>query len=90
MKKIVKDNIAPEMITFSPLASLQLSFPALAEVTYPDWISGVIFILAGIPCLCIPGVALFMFIGKRCGKRHLEKRRVRTVSDEVHVSVQTS
>ncbi|KAB5515559.1 hypothetical protein PHYPO_G00249250 [Pangasianodon hypophthalmus] len=65
-------------------------FPALAEATYPDWISGIIFILAGIPCLCIPGVAVFMFIWERCCKRHSEKLRLNTISDKVPMSVKIS
>ncbi|XP_036433767.1 solute carrier family 6 member 19a, tandem duplicate 1 [Colossoma macropomum] len=67
-------------------------FPTLAQVTYPDWISGIIFILAGIPCLAIPGVALFMFIWKRCCKkdRHYTEERLSTISDKVPMSVATS
>ncbi|KAL7868904.1 hypothetical protein SRHO_G00102880, partial [Serrasalmus rhombeus] len=67
-------------------------FPTLAQVTYPDWISGIIFILAGIPCLAIPGVALFMFISKRCCKkdRHYMEESLNTISDKVPVSVATS
>ncbi|XP_053190163.1 sodium-dependent neutral amino acid transporter B(0)AT1-like [Scomber japonicus] len=33
-------------------------FPSLASVPYPSWISAVIFVLAGIPSLAVPGYAL--------------------------------
>uniref|UniRef100_A0A8B9JAD7 Transporter n=1 Tax=Astyanax mexicanus TaxID=7994 RepID=A0A8B9JAD7_ASTMX len=60
--------------------------------TYPDWISGIIFILAGIPCLAIPGAAIFMAVYKRCCKK--EQRysddRLSTISDKVAMTVATS
>ncbi|KAL6473352.1 hypothetical protein MHYP_G00169130 [Metynnis hypsauchen] len=67
-------------------------FPKLSQVTYPDWISGIIFILAGIPCLAIPGGALFMFIRKRCCKKdgHYTEESLNTISDKVPMSVATS
>uniref|UniRef100_A0A665T524 Transporter n=1 Tax=Echeneis naucrates TaxID=173247 RepID=A0A665T524_ECHNA len=34
------------------------SFPSLASVPYPSWISAVIFLLAGAPCVAIPLYAL--------------------------------
>ncbi|XP_066523925.1 solute carrier family 6 member 19a, tandem duplicate 1 [Hoplias malabaricus] len=66
-------------------------FPTLAELTYPDWISGIIFILAGIPCLAIPGAALFMFLRKRCcGKEPgFSELRLSTISDKVPMVVNT-
>uniref|UniRef100_A0A8B9HLJ9 Transporter n=1 Tax=Astyanax mexicanus TaxID=7994 RepID=A0A8B9HLJ9_ASTMX len=53
-------------IVWDPESSV---FPTLAQQTYPDWISGIIFILAGIPCLAIPGAAIFMAVYKRCCKK---------------------
>ncbi|XP_055733352.1 sodium-dependent neutral amino acid transporter B(0)AT1-like [Salvelinus fontinalis] len=41
-------------------------FPTLADRQYPDWIYFIIFILAGIPSLAVPGVAIFKFIYNRC------------------------
>ncbi|XP_030644623.1 sodium-dependent neutral amino acid transporter B(0)AT1-like [Chanos chanos] len=68
------------------------SFPNLAEVTYPGWISAIIFILAGIPSLAIPCVALFKFVWNRCCKK--ENRHsidhLSTISDKVPMSVKTS
>ncbi|XP_007241500.2 sodium-dependent neutral amino acid transporter B(0)AT1 [Astyanax mexicanus] len=76
-------------IVWDPEASV---FPTLAQQTYPDWISGIIFILAGIPCLAIPGAAIFMAVYKRCCKK--EQRysddRLSTISDKVAMTVATS
>uniref|UniRef100_A0A8B9HMJ5 Transporter n=1 Tax=Astyanax mexicanus TaxID=7994 RepID=A0A8B9HMJ5_ASTMX len=55
-------------IVWDPESSV---FPTLAQQTYPDWISGIIFILAGIPCLAIPGAAIFMAVYKRCCKKEV-------------------
>uniref|UniRef100_A0A4W5PRI0 Transporter n=1 Tax=Hucho hucho TaxID=62062 RepID=A0A4W5PRI0_9TELE len=41
-------------------------FPTLADRQYPGWIYGIIFILAGIPSLAVPGVAIFKLIYNRC------------------------
>uniref|UniRef100_A0A8C7MJA8 Transporter n=1 Tax=Oncorhynchus kisutch TaxID=8019 RepID=A0A8C7MJA8_ONCKI len=41
-------------------------FPTLADRQYPDWIYFIIFILAGIPSLAVPGVAIFKFTYNRC------------------------
>ncbi|XP_076862785.1 sodium-dependent neutral amino acid transporter B(0)AT1-like [Brachyhypopomus gauderio] len=64
-------------------------FPRLAEVTYPDWIGGVIFVLAGIPCLAVPGVAVFLFIWTRCCRRNHE-HHTSTISDKVSINVEAS
>ncbi|KAG9281485.1 sodium-dependent neutral amino acid transporter B(0)AT1-like [Astyanax mexicanus] len=76
-------------IVWDPESSV---FPTLAQQTYPDWISGIIFILAGIPCLAIPGAAIFMAVYKRCCKK--EQRysddRLSTISDKVAMTVATS
>uniref|UniRef100_A0A8B9JAB1 Transporter n=1 Tax=Astyanax mexicanus TaxID=7994 RepID=A0A8B9JAB1_ASTMX len=75
-------------IVWDPESSV---FPTLAQQTYPDWISGIIFILAGIPCLAIPGAAIFMAVYKRCCKK--EQRysddRLSTISDKVAMTVAT-
>ncbi|KAK6327980.1 hypothetical protein J4Q44_G00036260 [Coregonus suidteri] len=41
-------------------------FPTLADRQYPGWIYVIIFILAGIPSLAVPGVAIFKLIYNRC------------------------
>uniref|UniRef100_A0AAY4D7M8 Transporter n=1 Tax=Denticeps clupeoides TaxID=299321 RepID=A0AAY4D7M8_9TELE len=40
------------------------NFPALRKVTYPGWIYVIIFILAGIPSLAVPVVALAKYLQK--------------------------
>ncbi|TNN86072.1 Sodium-dependent neutral amino acid transporter B(0)AT1 [Liparis tanakae] len=45
------------------------SFPTLAIRPYPSWVYIIIFILAGIPTLVIPVVALYKFIQKKCCKQ---------------------
>ncbi|CAB1442946.1 unnamed protein product [Pleuronectes platessa] len=45
------------------------SFPTLEARSFPSWIYTIIFILAGIPCLSIPGVALYKFIQRKCCKQ---------------------
>uniref|UniRef100_A0A8C1ZF39 Transporter n=1 Tax=Cyprinus carpio TaxID=7962 RepID=A0A8C1ZF39_CYPCA len=55
------------------------NFPTLKEVNYPSWISGIIFILAGIPSLSIPGVAIIRALWKHCSKDK-EKNDERSIS----------
>lgn len=76
-------------IVWDPESSV---FPTLAQQTYPDWISGIIFILAGIPCLAIPGAAVFMAVYKRCCKKEQQysEDRLSTISDKVPMTVATS
>ncbi|XP_029918835.1 sodium-dependent neutral amino acid transporter B(0)AT1-like [Myripristis murdjan] len=45
------------------------TFPSLAVVPYPSWISAVIFILAGIPTLAMPVYALCRLVFVRCLSR---------------------
>uniref|UniRef100_A0AAY4D7H4 Transporter n=1 Tax=Denticeps clupeoides TaxID=299321 RepID=A0AAY4D7H4_9TELE len=66
-------------------------FPTLAEVEYPSWINGIIFILAGIPSLTIPFFSLFKFIWNRCkGSNHFDGDSISTISDKVKMSVKTA
>ncbi|XP_064205123.1 sodium-dependent neutral amino acid transporter B(0)AT1-like [Anguilla rostrata] len=60
------------------------NFPTLDTVLYPSWVPVVIFILAGIPSLAVPGVALFKFTyGRCCRKEQRHKRSISTVSEKV-------
>lgn len=54
------------LIVIFTLESLQPNFPELAKVPYPDWIYVIIVILAGLPCLLIPGIALAKLFQRRC------------------------
>ncbi|KAG5265029.1 hypothetical protein AALO_G00260660 [Alosa alosa] len=64
-------------------------FPNLAEVRYPDWISAIIFILAGIPSLAIPFAAVFKFICNR-NKSSQDTESISTISDKVQMTVKMS
>uniref|UniRef100_A0A3Q3XG24 Transporter n=1 Tax=Mola mola TaxID=94237 RepID=A0A3Q3XG24_MOLML len=62
-------------------------FPQLASRPYPSWIYVIIFILAGIPSLAIPGVALFKFIQRRCCKQEDHKgKQLDTISATVQMN----
>ncbi|KAJ8335114.1 hypothetical protein SKAU_G00407530 [Synaphobranchus kaupii] len=63
------------------------SFPTLDTVSYPGWISIIIFLLAGIPSLAVPGVALFKFIYSRCcrNEKH-HKNSISSISEKVQMS----
>ncbi|XP_062385143.1 sodium-dependent neutral amino acid transporter B(0)AT1-like [Sardina pilchardus] len=64
-------------------------FPNLAEVSYPDWINVIIFILAGIPSLAIPFTAVFMFMCNRNKSNH-DTESISTISDKVQMTVKMS
>ncbi|XP_077362717.1 sodium-dependent neutral amino acid transporter B(0)AT1-like [Festucalex cinctus] len=63
------------------------SFPALEVRPYPEWISVIVFILAGIPSLIIPAVALFKFLQRRCCKgRDDSADTVKTISAQIQIN----
>ncbi|XP_054619745.1 sodium-dependent neutral amino acid transporter B(0)AT1-like [Dunckerocampus dactyliophorus] len=63
------------------------SFPILEERPYPEWVYAVVFILAGIPSLSIPAVALFKFFQRRCCKRtDYSDDTVKTVSAKIQMT----
>ncbi|KAK9958216.1 hypothetical protein ABG768_012390 [Culter alburnus] len=64
------------------------NFPTLKEVNYPNWISAVIFILAGIPCLCIPGVAIFQAL-RKCFSKGKKTKEENVFSEKGQISVNT-
>uniref|UniRef100_A0A8C4E9T7 Transporter n=1 Tax=Dicentrarchus labrax TaxID=13489 RepID=A0A8C4E9T7_DICLA len=47
-------------------------FPTLEDKSYPAWIYVIIFILAGIPCIAIPSVAIWKCFKTKRDKSHLE------------------
>nr|XP_057902810.1 sodium-dependent neutral amino acid transporter B(0)AT1-like [Doryrhamphus excisus] len=62
------------------------NFPILEERPYPTWVYGIIFILAGIPSLAIPAVALFKCFQRRCCKRSdYSDDTVKTVSAKIQM-----
>ncbi|XP_051871693.1 solute carrier family 6 member 19a, tandem duplicate 1 [Pristis pectinata] len=55
-------------------------FPQLSEQHYPGWVTVIIVILAGVPSLCIPGIAICMFIRNKCRKKDDKKALVQATS----------
>uniref|UniRef100_A0A3Q2YHI1 Transporter n=1 Tax=Hippocampus comes TaxID=109280 RepID=A0A3Q2YHI1_HIPCM len=61
-------------------------FPILEERPYPNWISILVFLLAGVPSLIIPAVALFKFLRTRCCKRRDDSGdTVKTISAQLEI-----
>ena len=61
--------------------SLQEQFPTLVEKPYPTWIYVIIFILAGIPSIAVPLVAVW-----KCLKpRKSDKSDLHFISDQIHI-----
>ena len=44
---------------------LQEEFPKSQKFKYPNWVYGVVVIVAGVPCLVIPGFAIYKLIRNR-------------------------
>ncbi|XP_031442372.1 sodium-dependent neutral amino acid transporter B(0)AT1-like [Clupea harengus] len=59
-----------EELTYTAWVPDSENFPNLANLPYPGWIYVIIFILAGVPSLAVPFVALFKYIQNRCGRGH--------------------
>jgi hypothetical protein len=65
----------------------QPEFPTLAKRQFPDWIYGIIFILAGIPCLVIPGYAICKLIRNKCYKgEDRDADKILTISSKIQMS----
>ncbi|XP_060948875.1 sodium-dependent neutral amino acid transporter B(0)AT1-like [Limanda limanda] len=63
------------------------NFPTLEARSFPSWIYIIIFILAGIPCLSIPGFALYKFIQRKCCKQNdYSEKTVDSISATVAMS----
>ncbi|CAB1334777.1 unnamed protein product [Coregonus sp. 'balchen'] len=61
------------------------NFPTLEEKPYPAWIYVIIFILAGIPSLSVPGTALFKCL-RRKSDRKSEQQELKTVSNQIDLN----
>ncbi|KAK1172254.1 sodium-dependent neutral amino acid transporter B(0)AT1-like [Acipenser oxyrinchus oxyrinchus] len=62
-----------------------LNFPSLERLPFPSWIYVIIFILAGVPSLVIPGTFLFKFIWNRCRKQD-DLQPLQTVASAVSIN----
>ncbi|XP_029299452.1 sodium-dependent neutral amino acid transporter B(0)AT1-like isoform X2 [Cottoperca gobio] len=67
-------------ITWNPSSE---NFPVLETVPYPDWVYVIIFLLAGVPSLLIPGFALYKLFQRCCCKKTIKKLDLITVSAKV-------
>ncbi|XP_004621449.1 sodium-dependent neutral amino acid transporter B(0)AT1 [Sorex araneus] len=74
---VVKVN---EELTYSVWDPAYEEFPKSQKVPYPDWVYGVVVIISGVPCLAIPGFAIYKFIRNRCQKGGDEQGLVSTQS----------
>ncbi|KAI2655449.1 Sodium-dependent neutral amino acid transporter B(0)AT1 [Labeo rohita] len=63
------------------------NFPTLEKKPYPSWIYLIIFFLAGIPSLAVPGTAVFRAIREYCCKKHpsASVKEINSVSYKVHM-----
>ncbi|XP_062385551.1 sodium-dependent neutral amino acid transporter B(0)AT1-like [Sardina pilchardus] len=59
-----------EELTYTTWDPDSENFPKLLARTYPGWIYVIIFILAGVPSLAVPCVALYKYIQIRCCRGH--------------------
>ncbi|XP_036371937.1 sodium-dependent neutral amino acid transporter B(0)AT1-like [Megalops cyprinoides] len=64
------------------------NFPSLESLPYPDWIYIIIFLLAGVPSIIIPFVALFKFIRNHFCKKQdpFEADTLSTISAKIQMS----
>ncbi|KAI1902530.1 hypothetical protein AGOR_G00045700 [Albula goreensis] len=74
-----------EELTYLAWDPNSVNFPTQDSVSYPDWIYVIIFILAGVPSLAVPAVALFKFAC--CRKKHpYDEDSLSTISAKVQMS----
>lgn len=59
---------------------LQANFPVLETLPFPSWVSIIIILLVGLPCLCIPGYALCKLSQTYCCKTTITEHELNTVS----------
>lgn len=65
--------------------SLQEKFPTLEEKPYPVWIYVIIFVLAGIPSIAVPLVAVW-----KCLKtKKKDKSHLHNISDQIQMNNET-
>uniref|UniRef100_UPI002955A159 sodium-dependent neutral amino acid transporter B(0)AT1 n=1 Tax=Panthera onca TaxID=9690 RepID=UPI002955A159 len=63
---VVKVN---EELIYSVWDPAYEEFPKSQKVTYPGWVYAVVVIVAGVPCLAIPGFAIYKLIRNHCQRR---------------------
>ncbi|KAF3833652.1 hypothetical protein F7725_024856 [Dissostichus mawsoni] len=64
-----------------------VDFPTLEARPFPAWINVIIFILAGVPSLAVPGFALYKFIQNKCCKKEdYSDDTVDTISAKVEMN----
>ncbi|XP_034090936.1 sodium-dependent neutral amino acid transporter B(0)AT1-like [Gymnodraco acuticeps] len=64
-----------------------VDFPTLEARPFPSWINVIIFILAGVPSLAVPGFALYKFIQNKCCKKEdYSDDTVDTISTKVEMN----
>ncbi|XP_056331939.1 solute carrier family 6 member 19b [Danio aesculapii] len=63
------------------------NFPTLEKKPYPTWIYVIIFLLAGVPSLAVPGTAVFRAIRDYCCKKHPSAsiQQLDSISYKVHM-----
>ncbi|CAK6444231.1 unnamed protein product [Pipistrellus nathusii] len=57
-----------------------VEFPKSVKVPYPDWVYGVVVVVAGVPCLSIPCFAIYKLIQNRYQKQESHQGLVSTMS----------
>jgi len=58
-------------------------FPTLVDRPFPPWIYVIIFILAGIPSLSIPGYAIYKLICNKCCNKDSREDTISTISAKI-------
>ncbi|KAK2830159.1 hypothetical protein Q5P01_018090 [Channa striata] len=69
-------------ITWNPNS---VNFPVVETLPYPSWVYVIIFLLAGVPSLLIPGFALFKLFQKCCCKKSNSKSEINTISAKINM-----
>lgn len=57
----------------------------LETLPYPSWVYVIIFILAGIPSILIPGFALYKLFQRCCCKKGNNEDEVSTISAHIYM-----
>ncbi|KAI9531892.1 hypothetical protein NQZ68_037126 [Dissostichus eleginoides] len=60
------------------------NFPVLEAIPYPSWVYVIIFLLAGLPGLFIPGFALYKLFQRCCCKKNIYILELNTISQSQH------
>ncbi|XP_034090918.1 sodium-dependent neutral amino acid transporter B(0)AT1-like [Gymnodraco acuticeps] len=79
---VTKVNSELTYLTWNPNSE---NFPVLEVIPYPSWVYIIIFLLAGLPGLFIPGFALFKLFQRCCCKKNINILELNTVSAKVNM-----